>query len=52
MKLGYTIHEINQLSLDDLRMLNSIDFDDAESDEEEVEEITAEDFFKHGGFGF
>lgn len=51
MRLGYTIHEINQLSLDDLRMLNSIDFEEEEPDED-VEEMDAEDFFKNGGFGF
>lgn len=47
MRQGYTIHEVNQLTLEDLNMINRIPF---EEDEEEIEDVSPEEFFQNGGF--
>lgn len=47
MRVGYSIHDINQLTMDDLDMLSTVDFSE---EEEEVIEISPSTFFANGGF--
>lgn len=45
MRQGYTIHEVNQLTVEDLNMINQIPFED----DEEVEDVSPDEFFRNGG---
>ncbi|KMT60958.1 hypothetical protein X560_0378 [Listeria fleischmannii 1991] len=46
MQQGYTILDVNRLTLDDIVMFNRV----SEEQEAEVEEIAPEEFFVNGGF--
>lgn len=45
MRQGYTIHEVNQLTVEDLNMINQIPFED----DEEIEDVSPDEFFRNGG---